>query len=111
MKKTLIIAALIFVLPLVVYRVMLNSRPAVSETAEASVGMPKVIKFSSPMCSDCQKLAETLDEIDDEYDDRVDFVAQANYKEGSELDKLVKDVIAEIALKDKLVRKNLKQKK
>ena len=74
MKKTLIIAALIFVLPLVVYGVMSSSRPAVSETAEASVGMPKVIKFSSPMCSDCQKLAETLDEIDDEYDDRVDFV-------------------------------------
>ena len=43
--------------------------------------------------------------------DRVDFVAQANYKEGSELDKLVKDVISEIALKDSLVRKNLKQKK
>ncbi len=43
--------------------------------------------------------------------DRVNFVAQANYKEGSELDKLVKDVISEIALKDSLVRKNLKQKK
>ena len=43
--------------------------------------------------------------------DRVNYVAQANYKEGSELDKLVKDVISEIALKDSLVRKNLKQKK
>ena len=43
--------------------------------------------------------------------DRVNFVAQADYKEGSELDKLVKDVISEIALKDSLVRKNLKQKK
>ena len=43
--------------------------------------------------------------------DRVNFVAQANYKEGSELDKLVKNVISEIALKDSLVRKNLKQKK
>ena len=43
--------------------------------------------------------------------DRVNFVAQANYKEDSELDKLVKDVISEIALKDRLVRKNLKQRK
>ena len=74
MKKTLIIAALIFVLPLVVYGVMSNRQSAVSETAIASAGMPKLIKFSSPMCSDCQKMEVIIDEVDDEYDERVDFV-------------------------------------
>lgn len=74
MKKTLIIASLIFVLPLVVYGVLSSREPAITETAEASYGMPKLIKFSSPMCADCQAMEELIDEVDDEYDDRVDFV-------------------------------------
>ena len=43
-------------------------------------------------------------------DDRVNYIVQADYKENSELDKLVKDIISEIASKDKLVRLQLKQK-
>jgi len=74
MKKTLITVALIFVLPMVLYGVLSGRQPAVSETAVASAGMPKVIKFSSPMCSDCQKMEEIIDELDDEYDERVDFI-------------------------------------
>ena len=41
---------------------------------------------------------------------RVNFVAPASYKEGSALDKIVKDIISEVAIKDKLVRLHLKQK-
>ena len=88
MKKTLIIAALIFALPLIVYGFMSNRQPAVSETAEASYGMPKLIKFSSPMCSDCQKLEEIIDELDDKYDEKVDFIeisVNNNSKEVKEL--------------------------
>ena len=43
-------------------------------------------------------------------DNRVNYIVQADYKEDSELDKLIKDVISEIASKDKLVRLQLKQK-
>ena len=74
MKKTLIIAALIFVLPVVVYGVLSGRQSAVSETEVLFAGMPKLIKFSSPMCSDCQTLAKIIDEIDDDYEDRVDFI-------------------------------------
>lgn len=74
MKKTLIIAALIFVLPIAVYAVLSCKNPAINETAVASVGMPKLIKFSSPMCSDCQALAKVIDEVDDDYEDRVEFI-------------------------------------
>ena len=42
---------------------------------------------------------------------RVNFVAPANYKEDSALDKIVKDIISEVAMKDRLVRLHLKQKK
>ena len=44
-------------------------------------------------------------------DHRVNFIAPASYKENSSLDKLVKDVISEIKMKDELVRTHLKQKK
>ncbi|MBO7672902.1 thioredoxin family protein [bacterium] len=74
MKKTLIIAALIFALPLVVYGVLSGRQTPVSETIIASAGMPRLIKFSSPMCSDCQTLAKIIDEVDDDYEGRVDFV-------------------------------------
>ncbi len=43
-------------------------------------------------------------------DNRVNYIVQADYKENSELDKLIKDVISEIASKDRLVRLQLKQK-
>lgn len=44
------------------------------------------------------------------HDHRVNFVAAANYTEDSELDKIVKSIIKEVSLKDKLVRLHLKQK-
>ena len=40
---------------------------------------------------------------------RVDFVFKADYSEGSDLDKCVKDVITQMASKDRLVRLSLKQ--
>lgn len=44
-------------------------------------------------------------------DNRVNYIVQADYKEDSTLDKLVKDIISEIASKDKLVRMQIKQKR
>ncbi|MBQ8951258.1 MAG: haloacid dehalogenase-like hydrolase [Eubacterium sp.] len=43
-------------------------------------------------------------------DNRVNYIAKADYKENSELDSLIKDVIYEIASKDRLIRLQLKQK-
>ena len=43
-------------------------------------------------------------------DNRVNYIAKADYKENSELDRLIKDVIYEIASKDRLIRLQLKQK-
>ena len=42
---------------------------------------------------------------------RVNYIAPANYKEGNALDLIIKDVITEMAVKDRLVRLQLKQKK
>ena len=42
---------------------------------------------------------------------RVNYISPANYKEGSDLDDLIKDIISEISLKDKLIKRQLKQNK
>lgn len=44
-------------------------------------------------------------------DDRVDFIAYADYTQGSELDILVKDIIGKIAADDKLAQLTRRQKK
>ena len=42
-------------------------------------------------------------------DQRVTFIAPADYSEGSALDATVKDIITDMAIKDKLVRQHIKQ--
>ena len=41
---------------------------------------------------------------------RVNYIAPANYKEGSDLDDLIRKIMTEQALKDELVRLHLKQR-
>ena len=42
-------------------------------------------------------------------DDRVNYIARADYSEGTELDSIVKNIIVKISATDKLVRKQLDQ--
>ena len=42
-------------------------------------------------------------------DQRVTFIAPADYSEGSALDATVKDIISDMAIKDKLLRQHIKQ--
>ena len=42
-------------------------------------------------------------------DQRVNFAVPANYTEDSQLDRVVKDIISEMSIKDKLVRRHVKQ--
>ena len=44
-------------------------------------------------------------------DDRVNFICEANYEEGSEMSNIVKDQITRIAISERLVREKLKQVK
>ena len=44
-------------------------------------------------------------------DDRVNFICEANYEEGSEMSNIVKDQITRIAISERLVKEKLKQVK
>lgn len=74
MKKTMFIICLIFAVPVLVYAYLMGRQPVISEPAFASGGIPQLIKFSAPMCSDCQTMAEVLGDVKKQYNGKVDFV-------------------------------------
>lgn len=72
MKKNVIIIALIFILPIVAYAI-LSKGHAVS-AAKVVEGQPQVIKFSSKLCGDCQKLKMCFDELKPKYQDSITII-------------------------------------
>lgn len=73
MRKNIIILALILVVPFVAYLFMSKSADT-SVTATAATGKPQVIKFTSAMCLDCQKMNKIMKEIYPKYQDKVVLV-------------------------------------
>ena len=78
--KNWVIGLLIFAIPLGLYAYMeANSQTTIAkeETAAAAPkntnAKPRVIKFYSPMCSDCKKVNEEMTGIIEDYKDAVSF--------------------------------------
>ena len=57
-KLSLLVIALILILPVTFYAIF--KAPENNGALEAAVGKPIVLEFSSPMCSECQKLKKVL---------------------------------------------------
>lgn len=74
MKKTLLIVCMIFALPVIAYALLLSKQPVATDVAIAATGMPQMIKFSAPMCSDCQAMAEVLSQVEPQYKDKIEFI-------------------------------------
>jgi thioredoxin-like negative regulator of GroEL len=71
MKKNIIIILAILILPAAAYWGLTRSTAAV---AEAGVnGKPQVIKFTSTMCLDCQKMNKVFEVLKPRYGDRIAF--------------------------------------
>lgn len=69
MNKNIIWISLIFLVPLAVYfgltREQLVPLPAVATTGD------EIIKFSSPMCYECQELEKVINEVCPKYSDKI----------------------------------------
>lgn len=69
MNKNIIIILLIFLVPLGVYfgltRDKLTTLPSVAASG------PEIIKFSSPMCYECQELEKVFEEVFPEYNKNI----------------------------------------
>ena len=70
MKKNILIIATIFILPMITY-FFLSSNGTNAEQKTAVNNMPKIVKFSSPLCRDCKILGENLDQVYPNYKDKI----------------------------------------
>ena len=70
MKKNLVIVLLIFLVPLAIYCGLTRDKSLATLPSVALSG-PEIIKFSSPMCYECQELDKIFDEIYPEYANKV----------------------------------------
>lgn len=74
MRKNLIIILLILILPIFAYIVLDKTKGKdVIQVAQAG-NKPMVMIFSSPMCSDCQKMKKVIVVVEPSYKDKIDFV-------------------------------------
>ncbi len=69
MNKNIIWILLIFLVPLALYfgltREKLTTLPAVASSGD------EIIKFSSPMCYECQELDKVIEEVFPKYNDKI----------------------------------------
>lgn len=70
MNRNLIIILLIFLVPLGVYWGLSKNKSLTALPTIASTG-PEIIKFSSPMCYECQELEKIFEEVYPEFSNKV----------------------------------------
>lgn len=72
MKKNIILIGLIFLVPLALYwgltRDKITSLPAIASEGDC------IIKFSSPMCYECQELEKVFDEVYPNYNKDIKLI-------------------------------------
>ena len=71
MKKNLIIIGLIFVIPLVAFWALNKSNTTTAKTTADIANKPQVMKFTSTMCLDCQKMNKLFKEVFPKYEDKI----------------------------------------
>ncbi len=71
MKKNLIIIGLIFVIPLVAFWALNKSNSTTAKTTADIANKPQVMKFTSTMCLDCQKMNKLFKEVFPKYEDKI----------------------------------------
>jgi len=70
-KISLVVAILILILPITFYA--LFKTPFNQGATKAAVGQPTVLEFSTPLCSECQKLKKVLDKVEPKYKKDITF--------------------------------------
>ena len=70
MKKNIIAVLLIMFVPVIAYWTLTRDK-AVTTLPTAAFSGPEIIKFSSPMCYECQELEKIFDEVFPKYAQKV----------------------------------------
>lgn len=73
MNKNTIILLLIFVLPLITYFYV--SKTNSTNVTVSSTVKPKIIKFSSNLCSECQRMDTVIKEVYPKYEKNIELIS------------------------------------
>lgn len=71
MNKNIIIAAIIFFVPLALYFGL--TREDMAPLPASALTGDEIIKFSSPMCYECQELEKIMNEVFPKYNDKINL--------------------------------------
>ena len=72
-KLNFIVITMIFALPILMFYLLKTPNSSISSQSIAASTRPTVIKFSTRMCSDCQKLKATMEEVTPAYSGKINF--------------------------------------
>ena len=70
MKKNLITVILVLAVPIIAYMALTKSTATTAQPTDA-MNKPQVLKFTSKMCLDCQKMNTVFKEIFPQYEGRI----------------------------------------
>lgn len=73
MNKNIAILLLVFIIPLFSYFMLSHNNKSNVSVAEAKC--PKLIKFSSDMCSECKRVEPVVNNVMTKYQDSVQYIA------------------------------------
>lgn len=71
--KNIFIILLILILPVAIY-LMLNKNSDFDSAMAKSNDLPSLLIFTSTMCLDCQRMKALVSEIENDYNDKINFV-------------------------------------
>lgn len=81
MRKNIIVAALVLIVPLAAFWLLNNANTTTAKTnvevpkqeqvKEVAIGKPQVLKFTSTMCLDCQTMNKLFKEVFPKYQDKI----------------------------------------
>ena len=71
--KNIITIALILILPIAAYLIISKNSNDISAIAKEK-NMPSLLAFTSTMCVDCQRMKGVLKEVEENYNDKINFL-------------------------------------
>lgn len=88
--KNIITIVLILVIPALIYSIINKDSKNLSVMAKDN-NLPTFMTFSSTMCLDCQKMKAIINEVENEYKDKINFVSVNATDKTKETKELVKE--------------------
>ena len=95
MNKNIITILLVFMVPIAAYWFLTKDNSLSTLPSIASLSGPEIIKFSSPMCYECQELEQVFEDVYPEYSGKISL----KKVDVSQRDKATKALINEYQVK------------